>query len=234
MLNILNSWIGGISNRKLAISLNSHMANEALVSQCIINYPDKYRVALDIGANHGQYTREMANHFLQVIAVEPHPDNLTKLNEQFKDNRVVSIVPKAITHPASFVRLYTNNNPGGHSISEKVGHSTHWGHDRQRFIDVPGITLDELWAQIKATGQTIGLIKMDIEGAEDFVWEHAEHLVSDNLEWLWIVLEVHQTVDLDRLQELFISRGYAWRSSTDKQPLKLIHDEHYLIQRFKK
>ena len=54
--------------------------NENWVKQFIHNLPvQENGIALDIGANHGIYTKILADKFSTVYAFEPHPNNVSKI-----------------------------------------------------------------------------------------------------------------------------------------------------------
>lgn len=178
-------------------------------------------IALDIGANHGTHTSKLACKFGKVYAFEPHPENIEVLKKL--DLKNVEIVPKAVSSHSGVIDLYVNKgNPGGHTINADVGHKSTWGHGGGS-IKVEAVSIDDFCKDMK-----IDLIKMDIESAENYVWEGAAETLKCNK--LDIFLEVHQTVDSERLRLFFESFGYKWYDGnglhvTGVPPL----DSHYLI-----
>lgn len=79
--------------------------NESFVEKTILQTNTPNGIALDIGANHGIYTKLLAKKFVHVYAFEPHPDNLKFLN--FKKPNV-TVIPKAIGLKNEIIQLFTN------------------------------------------------------------------------------------------------------------------------------
>lgn len=154
---------------------------------------------IDAGANIGEHTIPAAQRFQHVYAVEPHDETFKKLCNVTANLDNVTPVYRAIEYPGPLSQYLTE------------------------FYDP--ITFDELWEMIKGKGQTVGLIKCDIEGAEDNAWDNATQLLDDNRDWLWIILELHYGVTMHRLYDLFVDHGYHWSSGD------LHHAGHYLIKK---
>lgn len=174
---------------------------EFFVSTIINGLQPSKKVAIDVGANHGIYTELLAKKFDQVLAVEAHPDNVQILKERFKDTPNVKVIPMAINKTNDPVTLNVNVlNPGGHSINNKVATHPEWGFTETVKLEIPGITLDELTKDLD-----VEFIKMDIEGAEDFVFEGATELLKKKLN---IMIEVHKEVDLEKLYKTFTDNKF--------------------------
>lgn len=209
--------------------------SEQFVQGYINQLPKSNRIALDVGANHGIYTKLLADKFAKVYAFEPVQDNILILTKNVKDCPNVEIVPKAISHTTGTTRIHLNgNNPGGHTLSEKVKGHTEWGFGTQApTIEVPTITLDEFCKDLD-----VEFIKFDVEGAEEFIFGGAHEVLSrKNIN---IMLEVHNEVDLDKLYKMFVGFGFRaitlGLSITDKgirneavPANKFIADNHYLL-----
>lgn len=177
--------------------------SEQFVSSVINSLQPSNRVALDIGANMGIYTAQLAPKFKKVYAVEAHPENAKQLAQNLKNFNNIEIVNKAINTTNDPVILNINpHNHGGHSINSRVASHKEWGFTDSIKIEVPGITLDEFTKDMD-----VGFAKFDIEGAEDFIFLGAtEFLKRRNLN---IVIEVHNEVDRPRLFKLFKDNGFA-------------------------
>jgi FkbM family methyltransferase len=128
------------------------------------------RVAIDLGANRGKYTKIMQKHFEKVIAFEPNPDAFSKLKSELSAFNNVKLYQQAVgnsfetknkTHVKMFLRNEYENDPLSYSegttiFSEKnnVGSNT---------IQVEYINIVDFIGKIT---EKIGIIKIDIEGAE--------------------------------------------------------------------
>jgi FkbM family methyltransferase len=212
--------------------------SEEFVTQYIHQLIPSKRIALDIGANIGRYTIPMAEKFEKVYAFEPHEENQKQLwfnLNRFKKTNV-EVIGKAISNSTGSVILNTNpHNIGGHTLSEKVATHIEWGFQNSQTIEVPSITLDEFCAD-----KDVEFMKIDIEGAEDFIFEGAtETLKRKNLN---IMIEVHNEVNLPKLFEVFKDNGFSIGGlglsfGSDGTYQKLIEvnsfvaDNHYLIRK---
>lgn len=178
--------------------------SEQFVQQYIQQLQPSNRVALDIGANIGMYTLPISDKFKQVYAFEPHPDNQKTLRDNIlKYNKTnIDIIPKCISNITGTIKLNTNpGNIGGHTINNKVATHKEWGFENTTQIEVPCVTLDEFCKDLD-----VGFMKVDIEGAEDFVFEGAKEVLSrENLN---IMIEIHNEVDRPKLFDFFRSFGF--------------------------
>lgn len=202
--------------------------NEAFVRETIHKMPLSSGVAFDIGANIGVYSVLLAEKFRRVYAFEPHPDNLKAMRHTIGILSNVTVIPKAINEVSGMINLYTNENPGGHSIASSMPAKGEWGHSPNTFITVQAVTIDAFVAAHNITD--LHLIKMDIEGAEDFVFNGAIntlHTQSPD-----ILLEVHQTVKCNALFDFFVNRMYYNVFDASMTCVKSIeHDAHYFLQK---
>ncbi len=207
------------------LNMRGYMS-EKFVSEFIAALPVSGGTALDIGANHGRYTTTLARKFGRVWAFEPHPDNIEKLSSSVKDELNVKIVQKAISDQSRMAFLYqSTGNPGGHSISKAVADVETWGHNPTNFIDVEHITLDDFVEENNITN--LEFMKVDIEGAEGYVFEGAKNTLKNNK--LDIMLETHQTYDCNKLHNFFFDLGYKWYTEGLNQTKQIKHNAHYLL-----
>lgn len=192
--------------------------NDLMIRQCPAG-----GVMLDVGANHGVYTTQMAQKASRVFAFEPHPDNVEKLASIVGEN--VTIVQAAVTDTPGKIQLIPcKSNPGGHTVSETIGTLRTWRHAYDERFLVDAVTLDDFCRDI--TG-IVG-VKIDVEGAEVEVIAGALEMLAR--ESPLIALETHQNVDLTRLSDLLRSVGYDMRGESG--PARALrHDTHYLCER---
>lgn len=131
---------------------------------------------IDVGAQIGYLTLEMAiahGNDVSVYSFEPEPRNLNWLRNNLQMNAVdnVSIIDQAVSDADGFIKLYMSkdNNAGTHStISDAATVST-------EYIEIPCVRLDSFTSQRRLTN--VGLIKVDVEGAELEVVRGAEQLL---------------------------------------------------------
>lgn len=212
--------------------------SEQFVSGYINQLKHSDRVALDIGANIGIYTLPMADKFKKVYAFEPHPDNQQALQANLdkfgKTN--VEIVPKCVSDRSGTILLNTNpHNIGGHTINSRVATHQEWGFVESKQIEVPAVTLDEFCKDLD-----VEFMKVDIEGAEDFIFEGAKEVLSRPR--LNIMIEVHNEVNRPKLFKLFQDAGFKIGSlgiimGNGQMIQGLVNvnqfdaDHHYLLQK---
>lgn len=212
--------------------------SEQFVAGYIQQLPYSDRVALDVGANIGLYTLPMSDKFKKVYAFEPHPDNQKSLQDNIdRFNKTnIEIIPKCISDKSDTVQLNTNpSNIGGHTINSKVATHDEWGFTGTQKLDVPAVTLDEFCKDLD-----VAFMKVDIEGAEDFVFEGAkEFLKRPNIN---IMIEIHNEVNRPKLFEFFKQfnfniggLGLIIGDGQMRQSLVPINqfdaDHHYLLQK---
>lgn len=183
-------------------------------------------IAFDIGANHGIYTGFLAQRFKKVYAFEPHPENMRILKERTSGHSNIEYVEKAISDTSGSTFLFTSGNPGGHSISEVVAIEGKWGHSIDCHIRVNTITLDDF---CKENSVLPDIMKVDIEGAENFIFREATKVLKKSD--IQILLEVHKTVDNELLFAFFKRNGFNVFNSHKNQVSGLCHNEHYVILR---
>lgn len=141
---------------------------------------------IDVGANFGMHTLYLANlvgNSGKVWAFEPLPKNLDLLRWNIRLNHLsqsVEIVPKVASNsPEPFLRMAGMDDPV--AVTAFLSNET----DAQT-ISVPNVRLDDMF---NAKSSNIGLIKIDVEGAEMEVLRGAEEMLQrcrPNL-----VIEVH-------------------------------------------
>jgi FkbM family methyltransferase len=133
-------------------------------------------VAFDVGANVGMFTIPLAHAVGargRVVAVEPSPDNVQRLEENIRFNGLsnVRVEAVAVIERAGSVSLHLGNDPAFHSTTDVDDYR-----DADSSIVVPGKTLDGLW---QAYGEPdVSFVKVDTEGGELSVLRGASELLS--------------------------------------------------------
>jgi FkbM family methyltransferase len=133
-------------------------------------------VAFDVGANVGMFTIPLARAVGaggSVVAVEPSPDNVERLEENIRFNGLanVQVEPVAVVERAGAVCLHLGSDPAFHSTTDVDDYR-----DADSSIVVQGKTLDELW---QSRGEPdVSFVKVDTEGGELSVLRGASKLLS--------------------------------------------------------
>lgn len=172
--------------------------NQFMIDEC----PDG-AVLLDIGANHGTYTIQMAKRASKVYAFEPSQPNLYILYETVKDLQNVTVVEYALSDSTGEAQLMLNANPGGHSIHIELANAG-FGHTLEDTITVKTITLDD-WAEQNSIEGIAGM-KIDVEAHEGEVLKGAQKTLTRGN--IGIALETHNCANLENVKNLLISCGY--------------------------
>ncbi|MEI6627318.1 MAG: FkbM family methyltransferase [bacterium] len=135
---------------------------------------------LDIGAHAGFFSiyARLLNDSVTIYAVEPHPENIKALGENLKANHIdgVKILALAIADKTGEGKLAVSEDSHNHKLStdEKISD-----------LSIKTSTLLDLLEKYKI--DAVGLLKMDIEGAEYAVltalkpgdWLKIDHLVLE-------------------------------------------------------
>ena len=158
-----------------ASACNSYMGNfEAYTTDLFREAIKPGATVVDIGANIGYFSiigaQETGPHG-KVYAFEPAPDNfrlLTK-NAQLSGAVNMTCIQKAVADEGKSTTLFESNHPGQHSLLLQPYTKT--GHTRT----VECVTLDEYLGD-----QTVGVIKMDIEGYEYFALEGMRRTIANS------------------------------------------------------
>lgn len=145
---------------------------ETLLVQSLVSPGD---TVVDVGANIGYYTLQFARlvgETGRVYAFEPDPDNFAILEQNVWQNgyRNVTLVRAAVTAQPGAAQLHLSaNNRGDHRLySSEPG---------RRAIDVEAVSLDDYLAP--RTGR-VGLVKIDVQGAEAGVFHGMQRLVAEH------------------------------------------------------
>jgi FkbM family methyltransferase len=133
---------------------------------------------VDIGAHIGFYTllaARLVGSKGKVYAFEPDPSNSTSLRNNVELNGCnnVILVPKAISDRSGTAKLNLGKYSETNSLYVPV-----WPTDRSVMVET--ISLDEFWDSVetKIGPLTIGLLKIDVEGAEPFVLDGMKKILE--------------------------------------------------------
>lgn len=115
------------------------------------------KVFIDVGAYIGDYPLALFRQAKTIYAFEPEKSNYEKLQRYIKQSHITNIkaIKAALTSYTGKVKIFTSKNKGWHSMA--IPYQDGAEH-------VQAITLDDYVTKNKI--QNIGLIKIDVEGAE--------------------------------------------------------------------
>ncbi|GAB3923048.1 FkbM family methyltransferase [Larkinella terrae] len=180
---------------------------EELETEVLLSHVGNHTTLLDIGANIGYYTVEVARKatFGKVISFEPDPANFALLQKNVALNQVSNAVlhNAAISDRAGQMRLYKHPfNTGDYRLYNDG--------DFKEFVDVPTLRLDDVITE------PVDMIKIDVQGFEYFALKGGEQ-----------ILKQHKPLILTE----FWPRGLTNSGITPKAYLDLLKDNGYQPRR---
>lgn len=175
------------------------------IAQYIVLNPKS--IALDLGANIGNITHQMAETGASVYAFEPNPFAFEKLQQRFKDNPKVTCLNKAVLDIETTIPLYFHEFSDQDEITWSVGSSLldfKKNVLKGKKVDVEAL---DLAVFIKNLGKPIDLIKMDIEGVECKVINHLiDSEVMDSIKLMLVETHDHKIPELKEETDALRSR----------------------------
>ena len=169
---------------------------------------NRVRVIVDCGANIGITALYLAARYphATIYSVEPHPDTYVMLQQNTAaEPRIVPVHAAVVGRPATTARITARNPAWGNKLTE-AGPS----------LQVPAITLCQLIELYKITH--IDLLKVDIEGAEEFVFAHGEFLPHVTLG----IIELHDPYTREHLDGDLLRWDFSSKSPVPKQGLQMV------------
>ena len=167
---------------------------ERLLLPCLLTSKGTF---VDVGAHVGKYTVLNGLRGTRVIAIEPEPTNYNMLIRNIALNglQTVTAINKAVWKGRGTMPLaLASKGSGEHSLKVQGAG-----------ILVEVDTLDNIVHQA-TSGESIELIKIDVEGAEVEVIRGAIELLDRHHPKL--VIEIHTERNLKRIDQLLDSLGY--------------------------
>ena len=174
-----------VAPTELGFVLDRH--EPAVLTQFIETVEQRDGVVLDVGAHIGIYSVFAALSGRDVVAIEPHPENVIRIRSNIRRNNVtdhVSVHEAAAWDIAGEIGLVENTDSAQHRINDQSGGTTN------------ALTLDSL-----VNPSDIGIVKLDVEGVGDRVIAGAEILIEEG-DAIWIV-EHHSENERKQLQQAF-------------------------------
>jgi len=134
-----------------------------LVHQLLRNPP---RLAIDIGANVGEYTAELRNRNpgLEIHMFEPSTTNIEKLKERFAEDNKIVLIPYAVSGENGSATLFSNE-PGSGMSSLSKRKLDHFDIKFDFKETINKMRFEEYWKNILQE-RVMDIVKLDIEGHE--------------------------------------------------------------------
>jgi FkbM family methyltransferase len=156
---------------------------------------------IDVGANVGMFTVPLAAAAERVLALEPAPANVERLEDNLRRNALenVTVRPVAVGERPGTLVLRLGDDPMFHSTTE-VADRRGTGDE----LEVEATTLDAEW---RAAGSPdVSVVKVDVEGGEPPVLRGAGGLLAAQRPAL--LLEAGTTERLRELESILAPYGY--------------------------
>jgi FkbM family methyltransferase len=128
-----------------------------------LQYVENFGIAIDGGANAGEWSQELASKFDEVYAFEPHAGAFSNLAKNMRHTNNVRLIEQALGNDVCDVGLHCRR---------KVGFT-------DAYVDFDGegtqmVPLDRYGLV------NVGLIKLDLEGSEYFALQGASETIRNN------------------------------------------------------
>ena len=180
------------------------------------------RLAVDIGANRGEWTAWAATQFDYVIAVECDDRMVAILNERFKDTPTVTVIHAAASSQGGKkIEVYKRPSADQTSIlkDHPIGGTAQADAPVESVEIIDTISLDDI---VKKYGE-VDFIKVDVEGGEGVVMAGATKSCLKTCRW---IIEVHDTSR--QVGEESLRLGYT-ECRVMRHPLQGAHPQHYWV-----
>ncbi len=123
-------------------------------------------IAIDIGGNIGEYTAELRrrNPNLEIHTFEPSSTNIQKLNERFGNDKLVKILPFALSDKAGSATLFSDKAGSGMgSLTQRK--LEHFNINFNVTENITTLCFEDYW-KTHLNEREIDIVKIDIEGHE--------------------------------------------------------------------
>ncbi len=156
-----------------------HKNYEPHLAKCCLQYLDKNRDVIDVGANIGFFTVMFAKNIInkKVLSIEPTRNAIKRLHRNVELNKVmerVDIFKGVASNQNGTMEIKTIDGKEEYSSLGKMKHPAVL-EEKYTTESVTSITIDEL---VKQKSLDPGFIKIDVEGAEHLVFEGAQNVLE--------------------------------------------------------
>lgn len=171
---------------------------------------------LDVGANIGYYTLIAARKGCKkVFAFEPNPRSVELLRMSVEANRFADIVTihriAVGAKDEDEVAFWSDLEfpVGSHVKDEGVPHPER---NKGEYIKVKRSSIDNVIGDLP-----VNLIKVDVEGSEDAVWEGMSRTVQMNAPKIKVLIELHKfSASSSKLVDKITEKGFHITTHTDE------------------
>lgn len=175
-------------------------STESGLRRLIVDKLKRRGLFLDIGANLGVHAINLSNHFEKVIAIEPHPLNVSLMIETIRINKLKNI---------SVFEMAAWNKPYVLHLSRKYKNST----DGSIFTTEEPIP--DCYEEFEVSGMPIDAlnlkpdcIKIDVEGVEENVLHGLENTMLNHKPV--VIVEIHMLFGADKESILKYMRSIGY------------------------
>lgn len=147
-------------------------------------------ICIDCGANIGVVTAQMVEAGAIVHAFEPNPFAFAELQNRFGGNSAVHLYQKGVWHRPTTMKLFLHEWSDQDEVKWSTGSSLLSFKKNVREDKSVDVEIIDLVAFIRDLNQPVGVLKIDIEGAEV---ELLERIIADETYRVirWILVETH-------------------------------------------
>lgn len=191
----------------------------------------QHRVAIDIGAHVGLYTHVLARGSQRVIAFEPHPTCALYLQNLALKRCAIAALAISDRSGSATLRV-----PGEHDDENRALSTIHSSNDFKAGVNcsdesvyrVETSTLDDALKGRLLPSDSVGFIKIDVEGHELPVLKGAEATITMHRPMLLIEIESRHGGAIEETFAWLQQHGYAAFALGDDNALSLISAEQLL------
>jgi FkbM family methyltransferase len=193
----------------------AEFADRAVAGRC--------RVAIDIGANTGEWTRWLANQFDHVLAIEPDPRAYGELLNGLPGNVHHMMVAAGEKHAVADFHLRPDTRQSSLLAEHPIGGAGQEDAPVAQTVSVTTLSLDvlrDVCRQYFGTDE-IDFVKIDVEGAEAAVLSGAspEHFAGTRF-----LVEIHDTREAVGAQLRRLGRDEV---RVIRHPAENAHPQHF-------
>ena len=173
---------------------------------------DRSQVALDIGANVGDYLNVLAQHSRRAIAFEPHPACYAYLQAAAIEN--CTILNLALSDRSGTATLKVPVQDGevtGLGTIESANTSYAESAGRVQDYEVKVVRLDDVMPGQLQAGEAVGFIKIDVEGHEHSALLGAEATIDRDRPIVLVETEYRHGAPIAEIFAMFAARQYVAR-----------------------